>query len=760
MPWPRYFTPRMQSLADDIEEEERKIQELQAIQRPQRPPWWQKPLERYAQMQAPLWQAGAKAATAMGVPFEYLREYYSRPAAAGLTMPGVSMLKPEDPGAQIFRQDIGERIRQMQQMSTMGKARQYMPGGIMSPYWMFLPGTKGREAYEEWEAPKYLRGGIETAVEMPLWMGMGTAAGARMGLLGKAAKGGRLAKPAGIAAKALKPVAAAEALPGKAIGGITGKLAARRAAKPLPGEKAIVRLTELIKAYKPIKRVAGKMKHEEWVKRVARAQREITKGKGTPEAYNRAMKRLAGKIPTPEAITLKQQLTNREYVSLVKRIAAVGEPTFKQIRTKKALDKLLLATEIPTEGELILLEKTYGTEFIKAVLKNRQGWGTIALDVLNSPRAVLASFDFSFPLRQGIFEFLRHPIAGFKGLPKMVRAAFSDKYCTQIDDALRKMPHFEKGQNMKLYMAPLPTQKAPGLAARAEPFMARGITKGKWNPIRMSERAFITMGNWQRQSSWNAFCNKWAGKGLTQGDYQSMAHLINLSTGRGSFGKYNQLAPVLSTFIFSPRYLLSRLQLPAMLFSKSPVVRKEAWIRLMEFIGTGFGILAMLKQSGVADVETNPRSTDFAKIKIGNTRLDIWSGYQQYARFAVQMATGERKKQSGEITDVSRYLLLDYFKRTKEAPFIGFMEDLMRGSGYRGEQIEFTTKSAREQAYNRLMPMWLQDVKDAWDDQGLYGSLIVSPGILGVGAMTYEQERQGPLGPGGFKGGGFKSPFK
>lgn len=723
----KYFMPLRERLRLQIEEEERKLLELQRLQRPpqpsqsQQPPWWQKPLEVGVAATFP-WMRPEFEAGLRGVQ-EPFKQY-------GMMHYGVSKVATE----------LGFPKPMYPLSYLMKDVPPTEPKEGVSP---FLPGGALRTEYEQ--QPWY----TQLLAELPSYMAIPTAAGAGGKLAGIAARGGKFAKAARIGAKALKPIARAEALPGKAIGKVAGKLGAKLAARQTARETArqevvIAKLTKLIKSYKPVKKVAGKMKHEEWVKRVRLAGREIEKGKGAPEAYSRAMKKLAGKIPTPEAITLKEQLTSKDYISLVKRIYATGEPTFKQIRTKKALDKLLLAAEIPTQSELVLLEKTYGAEFIKAVLKHRQGWGTIALDVLNSPRAVLASFDFSFPLRQGIFEFLRHPIAGFKGLPRMIRAAFSEKYLTQIDDGLKAMPYFQRGQEMKLFHAPLPTEITPGLAARAEPFMARYVTKGKWNPIRMSERAFISMGNWQRQTSWNAFCTKWEGKGLLKADYQAMAHLINVSTGRGSFGKYNQLAPILSTFLFSPRYQLSRLQLPAMLFSKSPVVRKEAWIRLGEFVGTGFTILAMLKRSGMAEIETNPRSTDFAKIKIGNTRLDIWAGFQQYARLAVQMSTAQRKKQSGEITDVSRYLLLDYFKRTKEAPFVGLMEDLLRGSGYRGGQIELTVESARMQAYERLMPMWLADAWEAYNEQGLYGGLITSPGMFGVGAMTYPPEETKP----------------
>lgn len=720
MPY-KYFAPRMQGLIDEIEEEERKIQELQAIQQPQRPPW------RRPMQQSPWWQR-----------------------------PGIAFIKGIEQTLGRVEEEVGPGIRAVTEPFGMMFAAPELRGGdwgaagraFLKGELLGSPETGGFQGLrEEYRAFPWWKQGL---YEAPLYAMLPTAGGAMKGLAGRAAAGGRFAKPAAIGAKVLKPIAGAEALPGKAIGKLGGKLAARQATSRIAREeKIIAKLTQQIKLAKPVRTQVAKLRHEEWVKRVAKASKILEKGKGTPEAFARSKAYLKGKLPTGEVAPL--HMTKNEYVTLVQRIDNSGIRYFEKARTFDALNDLLLG-KVPTEGQFVLLQKMYGKEFVKAVVGQKGKWGTIALDVLNSPRAVLASCDFSFPLRQGIFEFLRHPIAGLKGLPKMVKAARSEKYMTQLDDALRAGKHFDFGQEMGLYHAPLGTHVSPTLAMREEAYMARYVTKVPG--IKQSERAFVTMGNWQRQTSWEAFCTKYANQGLTVKDYKAMAQLINYSTGRGGFGKYQQLAPILSTFVFSPRYLLSRPQFLTKLFSSSPVVRKEAWIRMLEFLGTGYGILAMLKKAGIAEVETDPRSTDFAKIKIGDTRLDIWAGFQQYARFAVQMAKAERKIASGEIKDINRHQLVGYFIRTKESPFIGFMDDLLRGSTYKGEQIEFTTESARVQAQERLMPMWVADAWDAYKEEGLMGSLIVSPGILGVGAMTYPPTRK-PMTIPSYEGGGY-----
>jgi len=96
---------------------------------------------------------------------------------------------------------------------------------VTSPWWRdgeevsfasLMPGGKARKAYEEWEAPRFVKGTLEFLPWLAVppagkLMGMAGVAGrGGAGLLGVAARGGVMAKPAAIAAKALQPAAALE----------------------------------------------------------------------------------------------------------------------------------------------------------------------------------------------------------------------------------------------------------------------------------------------------------------------------------------------------------------------------------------------------------------------------------------------------------------------------------------------------------------------------------------------------------------------
>src|SRR5690606_16829371 len=108
--------------------------------------------------------------------------------------------------------------------------------------------------------------------------------------------------------------------------------------------------------------------------------------------------------------------------------------------------------------------------------------------------------------------------------------------------------------------------------------------------------------------------------------------------------------PLLNSLFFSPRLISSRVQLlnPAYYMSLPAPLRVEALKDLAAFGGVASTVLGLAKASG-AEVETDPRSTNFAKIKVGDTRYDILGGFQQYLRLASVIATNSTKTGKGEV---------------------------------------------------------------------------------------------------------------
>ena len=158
----------------------------------------------------------------------------------------------------------------------------------------------------------------------------------------------------------------------------------------------------------------------------------------------------------------------------------------------------------------------------------------------------------------------------------------------------------------------------------------------------------------------------------------------------------------------------------------------------LSFMGAGTAIVSGLKLSGF-DVELDPRSGEVGKVKIGNTRLDFWAGFVQFARFFSQFTTAKRKLQGGGFTEANRKDLLIRMAQSKFAPMMGFLWVILAGQTYMGEEVIPTEKGELAlQVRNRLAPLFIQDVWDAVEDAGPIGAAIALPGAFGVGVITYE----------------------
>lgn len=188
---PQYqWKPKRDIWLEKIQAEERKATELQHA--PYEWPGGGVPREEPAQPPQPSlveralqanpwgpWSAFREIPGMMGWAQRYLQEYYSRPVAGTFAMPWVATFDPTDPGAQKYRQMQAEEAAQWAEDPLWKRAAKTAAPGYswIRPFTQFFPGTKGREAYEEWEAPKYLRGALEIAAEVPLYIAVGTAIG-------------------------------------------------------------------------------------------------------------------------------------------------------------------------------------------------------------------------------------------------------------------------------------------------------------------------------------------------------------------------------------------------------------------------------------------------------------------------------------------------------------------------------------------------------------------------------------------------------
>ena len=215
-----------------------------------------------------------------------------------------------------------------------------------------------------------------------------------------------------------------------------------------------------------------------------------------------------------------------------------------------------------------------------------------------------------------------------------------------------------------------------------------------------------------------------------------LEYLANASGRAEIKNKLGQAAaPAANAMFFSLRLNLGRLLSVKSLFSGNKYVRKEAWKDFGSFIGVISGVMLIGALAGLWEVETDPRSTDFMKIRIGNIRIDPWGGYQQFVVFFARIITNTGLVSTSEMEyDVNFLSALTTFLRSKASPLASTFLELKTGKDYFGDEIDLTDA---EGWVERFAPFALWDIYEAWKDEGLKGGFIGLPALVGMNVQTY-----------------------
>lgn len=533
-----------------------------------------------------------------------------------------------------------------------------------------------------------------------------------------------------------------------------GQLLADAAKVPL---NAADKLINLVKEAKPLRREISAAQSAERAARAQNVGETFTQGKGE-SGFIEGLSKLKGELTPNKPVMegVRDKLKQVEVDELFNRIQQfANKSVFDKVHASNGLAKLL-SGEVPQPSQLSELEDIFGSDLVRALNDKKgaldKGIGILA-DIVNIPKSLTTSLDASAVLRQnGIFMASRPKISA-GAIPTMFKKMFSEKFFNKYLDDVYKTPEYAVAKDAGLYLAD-PRKIASPIGGREETFISNLAERipifGTLN--KASSRAYSGYLNKVRFDVFNDLATKFkAGGEDSEEVLKGLANYVNTATGRGNLGKLAKNIDVLNTFLFSPRFLKSRFDLinPAY-YAKLPApVRKEAMGDMLKFVATGSSIVGLAKLAG-ADVEMNPTSSDFGKIKIGNTRWDIWGGFQQWARIISQLASGKRTTASGEKSLTSKEFgapsrldIIENFARGKLSPGVGALVDYLDNKTVVGEEV-----GAKQTALRLTVPLYLQDLKEAYDEGGFDRTFGVAlPAFFGVGTQTYG-------GSGGGKGTG------
>lgn len=359
------------------------------------------------------------------------------------------------------------------------------------------------------------------------------------------------------------------------------------------------------------------------------------------------------------------------------------------------------------------------------------------------------SADLGYGFRQTRFAATSHPMMSartwFQMLDMQKTGIYDKKKMQAMFDSymydIENNPHYAEWVSNKLAI----TDPVEGMNHREEAFIGSNLIERLpyWgtNIIKASENAH-TMGlNLMRIGLYEDFKakNPTASKEVMK----AYAQYVNMTTGRGSLPGAEKAAGLLTNLFLAPRWVSSgfgAVFAPVNLkYMKHPEIRKEMARDYSSYLTTRLAVLA-LGAAGGGEVEFDPISPDFLKLKFGNTRYDIWGGNVQPVRLMLSlvkiakssMTDPEKTQATSQVLKMmSRY----FFYKTN--PGINYGHSMVFGENVLGRD-----QSRWETTWRAVVPLIMQTSVELAKDQGV-GSLLYNVPLefSGINVSSYEKHK-------------------
>ena len=366
-------------------------------------------------------------------------------------------------------------------------------------------------------------------------------------------------------------------------------------------------------------------------------------------------------------------------------------------------------------------------------------------EYLNMPRTLLTMGDLGHLHRQlGVFEVAEN--ASWRSAAKSaVDMLMSEKHMGLSQERRWSRPSYAVAKAAKLWESPFENLADVG---RKEEFFAGAGPIERWakgkipglkqigQMARAGERSYVEAGNVARFEIFDKYYNLYGDK-LSLDAYKELANFLNKGSGRGSLGGFERSAGTLSGLLFAPRWRMSRIQMYGSLFAKSPEVRKIAAKNLAGYVFSRAAFYgALIAAGGIAT--SDPDSSDFGKVKFGNTRIDVMSGELPIVRGMTRLLLDFKHRSDNEKRTYDPMFAAQTFGRGLLAPAAGMAVSAVVGKDITGK--EYSLRQTPRIALDTLLPLFVQDTVDAWKEGGYERALMTVPfTFAGVGMQTYSK---------------------
>jgi hypothetical protein len=372
-------------------------------------------------------------------------------------------------------------------------------------------------------------------------------------------------------------------------------------------------------------------------------------------------------------------------------------------------------------------------------------------------RTTKATADWSGTLRQGYVLLSRRLLIDPMGLAKdfgrAAEASIRPYKAEALDYAIRNAPDHYKREMAGLFLSDIDGRPT----AREEVFQSKLIDKipGLRQVAAMSNRHMASFLNLLRADAFDRFMD--TNPNATLAEMKAAARMINAFSGRGNLNLGPTASKVAGTAMFAPRFAWSRVETPWYVFNKNPRVRAEAMKSMVSTAATGMAFLSLAHFGGF-EVGLDPADSEFGKIRIGNTRIDVWGGLQQPMRVVMAIIVGglehnwpetwlgeipwDKGKPRDPLDLISRF---GYYKMS---PIAGLGYSALTGKTIIGTPLKIAPEGWSDIPNTvwaqSLFPLIVNDIWEAAVDGGLARGAMVAPWVfLGGGASTYEKQERG-----------------
>jgi len=275
-----------------------------------------------------------------------------------------------------------------------------------------------------------------------------------------------------------------------------------------------------------------------------------------------------------------------------------------------------------------------------------------------------------------------------------------------------------------------------------------------FNPYRATERAFTGAIDTARIQMFTEFVKDLEQNGISfennPEQYKIAADATNNLTFRGKLGRLEGVSRELAVVFFAPRKVAASLALVnpvyyAQVGMGSKVVAKRLMLKMATFISMATMLTLLVKATQDSeDEDSNPDvfntySSDFMKLRIGNTRIDMFGGLNQNIVFFARQIMGLYKKTSSYKTEElggapfipTRLGLVGQFTKNKLAPTTSLLTTYLDQS--KGREVDWDTE-----AVESVAPMWTASIKELYKEHPTeIASFLTFMSLIGQSMNTY-----------------------